>query len=613
MTTPIPKRFQVSDDGGTTWTTVVPDNGANIRLQDSRNIETGQVFARRKLSTDPVFSGVDYQWLLNFERDPFRRCSDLILRLDQKCSGSWREVWRGEFSSGSCEFDLDHCRATVKTKPLDRYSCLLDAYGVKRNILQVEPVDANVVVLPSLEFILCEIIGGIPICGSIDDTGFTAVHAFIPIVGGPNLAVLWREVGVTECINGNPVPPPGAGWTLLEDNCATNGTAKYYRTPLISYTWGDPQFFLDGDGYPEPPPDTCNFLEIGTFDFSLIADPPGIVPFYICLSDGTPTEVNRARVLKDAFEYLIEQTGCTDLAGIRSDFFAWDPVGDAPGYVAGENYVTGTPNQHAHLLIVQKSDAMDPSASNPATIGETTLKDMLAMLLVTHQVFWDIDDQGFIRIEHWKYWQSQPGLDAATLSGAIEFLKYKHLGDEIPRIERAQWMEAQNRDFIGRDIIYSGACVGENTQQYDPGQVTTDINFVFADPDAISKQGFVLLATTFNTVVYDTIIDTGAITGTMITNAPLSWANLQRDFWTWNRYLPSGNMNGQDVTFDGFRPNIEQEGLSLPMCCGLSDFDAREYLSTRLGARLGIVRAEVVSADHDIQTGRTTFVLRYAY
>jgi hypothetical protein len=49
------------------------------------------------------------------------------------------------------------------------------------------------------------------------------------------------------------------------------------------------------------------------------------------------------------------------------------------------------------------------------------------------------------------------------------------------------------------------------------------------------------------------------------------------------------------------------------MCCRLSDFDAREYLSTRLGARLGIVRAEVVSADHDIQTGRTTFVLRYAY
>ena len=143
--------------------------------------------------------------------------------------------------------------------------------------------------------------------------------------------------------------------------------------------------------------------------------------------------------------------------------------------------------------------------------------------------------------------------------------------------------------------------------------MTTDINFVLADPDAISKQGFVLLATTFDGVVYDTIIDEGAITGTMITNAPLSWANLQRDFWTWNRYLPSGNMNGQDVTFDGFRPNIEQEGLSLPMCCGLSDFDAREYLSTRLGARLGIVRAEVVSADHDIQTGRTTFVLRYAY
>jgi hypothetical protein len=72
-------------------------------------------------------------------------------------------------------------------------------------------------------------------------------------------------------------------------------------------------------------------------------------------------------------------------------------------------------------------------------------------------------------------------------------------------------------------------------------------------------------------------------------------------------------MNGQDVTFDGFRPNIEQEDVSIPMCCGLSGFDAREYLNTKLGERLGIQRGEVLSADHDLKTGRTTFVIRYAY
>ena len=104
--------------------------------------------------------------------------------------------------------------------------------------------------------------------------------------------------------------------------------------------------------------------------------------------------------MEGAAEYLVEQTGCP-IEGVRSDFFGWDAPGDAPGYVAGENYVTGEVTQTEGLMMVQKSDVMDPSASNPATIGEMTFKEFMSMLRIMFDCYWDIDANGYIRIEHW--------------------------------------------------------------------------------------------------------------------------------------------------------------------------------------------------------------------
>ena len=88
------------------------------------------------------------------------------------------------------------------------------------------------------------------------------------------------------------------------------------------------------------------------------------------------------------------------MTDVVSDFFEWSPIGDTPGYVAGQNYVTGETNQVDHLVILQKSDAIDPTASNPATIGEITLKEMLQFMVETFRVYWIIDDDGNLRLEH---------------------------------------------------------------------------------------------------------------------------------------------------------------------------------------------------------------------
>src|SRR5690606_27354701 len=94
----------------------------------------------------------------------------------------------------------------------------------------------------------------------------------------------------------------------------------------------------------------------------------------------------------------------------------------------------------------------------------------------------------------------------------------------------------------------------------------------------------------------------GAITGVSRTNAPMAWANLHRDLFTWNRYLPSGNLNGSDVTFDDYRPNIEQEGVVIDLCCDLLEFDASDRINSNLSERLGCEYAFVQSCEHDIDS-----------
>jgi hypothetical protein len=322
--------------------------------------------------------------------------------------------------------------------------------------------------------------------------------------------------------------------------------------------------------------------------------------------------------MQEAMNYLLEKTGC-EIGDAYSDFFEWNAIGDAVGYAVGVNYVTGETNQMNHLFIVQKSDAIDPTATNPATIGEMTLKELLSLFATAFRVFWKIDELGRFRVEHWSFWTTPVGLNVATYAtdDKSEPMAYIHLKADIPRYERPKWAQAQGADFIGVDIEYSGPCVsteGESdVKEYNVGQFMTDISFIGTDPDAIGKDGFVILATSFVDPDYWTILDTGALTGTLNTNAPLSWANLERDFWQHDRFLPTGTMNRALTEFLGFVPNIEQRNVFLKFCCDYVNFDSSKRVATKLGFKLGSINAFVRRAEFDEATDGLTLTLRYAY
>lgn len=605
-----------------TYTTqVYPANTADVRFVQEQDLEGGQIFFRTKLNTDLVFGGVHRKadWDRFWTARQKQPCRPYYIRMEERQGGLWRVIWTGRFAAAGGNFDLDDCLFRVRPDVVDRYTCLLAAMDRKVNILRIEPLTTKVINIPALEWGCCIQTFSLLNCTDFYD-GFsmlrdewTVAHSQTEVdctAASWLLGVYWRERLVTECVGGNPVPPPGSGWVLLENNCVLNGTATYVRNSTISYTFGAAVPGTFADGNPIPPDDTCVWQYVGAVEPNPFC--PGLIPYFVCLSAGASTSYTRSRNLQDAAEFILRQTGCL-LSGVSSDLLEWDPIGDAPGYAPGINYVTGGANQINHLTVLQKSDAIDPAATNPATIGEMTMKELLLLLNVAFQAFWDIDDDGVLRIEHYTYWTEPIGLDLGTVPDAVQPLAFAPKRETTPKQERAVWMEAQGRDFIGADILYSGPCVSDEAgvKEYTAGRITTDIAFVDNDPDAISKDGFVVLATAFDGADYLTILGTGAISGNVITNAPMSWANLQAAFWLDNRYLPTGKMNNELSDF-GIRTTILQSQVRVP-CQNFRLWDPRKRVAGALADRLGLDAGVVEKAEWNPARELLTLTIGYPF
>lgn len=604
----IEKRWMMSVDGGVTYTTeVFPIDASKFTFSDENNLSRGQVFFRRKLNQKMTFAGEDYKTFWRARQGRFT-CTRFFLKQERKRGAGWNTFWIGSFAPSAGDFDHEGCTFRVKPQAEDRYTCLLSKEGQRFNLLSVPPVTASAVPLVAgVEFGICIQTVDLPIgCETFYDGGGNLIEGWTnphSQVIGPfciddpdtfQLGIYWRERRTTECVAGAAIPPPGLGWVLLTDDCAGAGTAEWVRNSSVPYTYGDAEIGTYVDGVPTPPSGDCSWIYLGDVDPTPFC--PGPYPYFLCPDNGDGVVYeDRARTVIECLTYLIEKSGCL-IPRIRSDFFEWDPVGNAPNYQTGYNYVTGEVNQVDNLIMLQKSDAIDPTASNPATLGEMSFAEFMTMLKEMFQVFWDIDEDGSLRIEHIKFWTFPLGLDLVTGPYAGMDRGYaasESLNERIKRLERLTFQESNGLDFVGKDIVYDSPCAAnegdgsnenESVEEHTPGAITTDINFIIAEPDEITKSGFVMLATRYTGAVYATIIDVGALSDGLTTNAPLSTANLFDKYWTWNRKLRRGIMNEESRLFDGADPNLQQVPLELgELCYKAWNMDPKKSVRTTLG------------------------------
>lgn len=643
------------------WETV--DAEGVVKWSEEPDQSIGCIAMRLKLGSDLTFSGDEYDRFLALLRNPARRCEAIRIRRQWKCLGGWNLLWNGVFSVVNGEWDHDACLMSVRPEPDDEYTCILRAMNREVNVLTAGIVDVNVAITPSIEFAGYKMFvmpgGGAVYCsrayggvtfsdGPPYDDGFVvqngtpdngwAIADDGSIPGVPYFVLYWRERVTTICVGGAPQPPPGAGWTLLTNNCEGDGTATYVRPPVIPYTYGLPTEGTCAGGDETPPDDTCNWIMVMDCNEDPACLPASVGPLYICFNP-TPIEYTRGRLLQEIANLLLEESGC-EQTEIVSDFLEWNAPGDADGYAPGMNYVTGLQNTMAHLVALDKSDAAYPTASSPATIGKMSLGQLFAMFAAGPRLFWRIID-GKVRVEHWSYWTTPIGMSTLAFPASYksEPLAHVSLKAEIPRLERGRAAESRGMDFKGADVRYSGPCVassedGSDVKEWSVGSFTFDIELVLTDPSTIdTSSGWVVLATAFDGAAYNTISEAGALSGNVVPNAPMSWANLQRDFWQHDRFLPSGTMNEQPTTFAAYLPTIEQKNVVIRHCCGPTPgddrypnawrcclfirFDSSKRVATALGNLLGTngvpITALVRRAEYDEAEDTLTLTLRYAY
>lgn len=178
------------------------------------------------------------------------------------------------------------------------------------------------------------------------------------------------------------------------------------------------------------------------------------VPTIVTARDdrGTPHDYTHCRLFEDMVDYVAKQT-CGSVAGIISDFFQINPEN-----ASALNYFTGAVNRYTQLVVSAKSDIYLVTPTNPATTEYAMFITTMNELRYLFNVWWELDANNNVRIEHESWFEFGVGLDL-TQSRYAEYLiktnKYTYVKDEIPESET--WVFPQQ----GADAVsYSSGAVG---------------------------------------------------------------------------------------------------------------------------------------------------------
>lgn len=170
-------------------------------------------------------------------------------------------------------------------------------------------------------------------------------------------------------------------------------------------------------------------------------------------------------------------------------------------------------NIDQRLFITPKSNVISSGYDQPAQKAPITLKRITDMLRDCFRCYWFIDEQNRFRIEHISYFMrggtytGQPvvGIDLTqqivTRNGKPwAYVRNQYQFDKPEMASRYQfgWMDDVTELFDGYPIdIISKYVNPENIEQIDVSQFTSDVDYILLNPGDVSKDGFVLLAPTF--------------------------------------------------------------------------------------------------------------------
>lgn len=520
--------------------------------------------------------------------------TQISVQIQQFASGTWKDVFVGYFTRINCKFFLDTCRVECEVQRLD--NCLLKNREKEVNILETpDPIDLQYEPVFGLEFMIVNNASGI-ICNiSLPEWGTPySLTADTNVLPFEYRCLYARYVVKILCVAGFPQEPPPAqtAWSLLSDDCATDGTCTFWREakyPEVSVT-------LYAYGAADPAqPIGCNYrcVDMGVEQQGVF---PAIFNVRYCVCyENFYQYLRNGRYLQNVVAYMLGEI-CPDYE-LQSELLT-----------NSTNPVTGDPNPLENLIIFQKSDIVVGSPSEFARVGMLSLKDLFSDMSTMLNAAWYVDEiNQKLVFEHISdVVDMTVGIDLTTYQGGIWANKkntYSYDESEIPQRELYKFPNPTlTLDFTGYPIEYDIDKVNDKDIENRLQRIETEIVRIFGNENE-GLDGFVLVSEA--SVLQDDFFDTdGAISGYFIPNAPLSWGNLHRDYHSYYRRYPTGTLNNTPTTFDSTQPVQRQERVRFNWC-DFNDFNPLQRIRTHLGD--GVVQ----SAKYNLQQRTLSCTLKF--
>jgi hypothetical protein len=582
--------------------------------------ENEEIFFRESFNGELIFVDEDFT-IFKTAYDDNQLCTNYEILIEKKCSADWIVDWIGYFLLIDGKFDFTNCTYTVTPKKYDKYNCLIKNKEVKVNILNVgsETVNSpttsfylffNLFLSPPVTYLPLTI--DVKCYEYLTSTPVTFYHIATRYIYYPEFET-GVNVGIYAAeIKYLPIYATIAGtWTYLVSNDYYKIYWRNWNT--FNTTPSDDELLVwpvSTDGIYEDP------NEIGYIGhYTMVYKNLGVViwaksSWYSGVKLDTINRIDYKAVnLNKVIRYILNKLCPEDFdlnQAFESDFF-----------LNATNPVTGDPSCTNNIYLIQNSDANDPFASNPATIGEITFLDLMTWLRVMYQVYWDISDLGIFQLKHISEIVGGIGIDLINHPEVEGLSSISWNVDELYEKEKLIMQDKGGNDFIGLPITYNLNCTNENIKEYLCSCIT-DLAYVQIKPDIepytissdiylyilgtyppeyitiagiiatcerksfdVPSEGFIMVSTDGGSPIISVNIEVGRITmyNAQI-NGHLSVANLMYHYWMHNRVLIEGNMNNSDETFLSSQKQKVFNEIEIILN---EEFDPKDYITTTLG------------------------------
>ncbi len=507
---------------------------------DQKREEDG-VFFRSVLGGDFEFFGDDYTLIKTVPE-----CERITIELEENCNGTWTRQWRGRFTLYDMTFNDTTCTAKVRPEIRDNYECFMDQINTEYIVENTDAISTK------------------GLRNNYQPPGFELHHFCTDAVPYEIAAGLPTDPVCSFGVGG-----VNDGSLFCFDN--NSFSSEISLMPGFAYVYSRYHRVLDVTFTSDPPPyDTgweIVFTDVATTWIWWRCPPSGVNQL---------GKLDNGRLFNDTLNLLGDAATCG--LTVRSHFFGLNNTHTAAP--ANDAYTYATAYMQ-NLSLHQKSDVKRPDSSNESQdfVWKMTWKKLLDDLRIMFNVYWIINDDNELIIEHISYFEAQAGVDISAKNIVVEYGK----GDtSAPRTEKFFWMDKDasfTEEHAGFPISY-GSC-GNDTKEYQVGMFSNDIFYIRSveNQEEIADNGFCLVSN-------DVVIGGGLFGADAYYvndgNAPMGFMLLHENLHKHYRYFESGLMNEEPTEFLSTRKSRKMEPFTVDICCD-DGFNPEDYMITRAG------------------------------